>query len=107
MPQLPEPLERLIQELSRLPGIGPKTAQRLAFHLLRSDRQRAASLAQAIEDVNARIGYCERCYNIAEGGLCAICASARRDASLLCVVASALDVLATEPPSESIGPYLQ
>jgi recombination protein RecR len=105
MPQLPEPLERLIQELSRLPGIGPKTAQRLAFHLLRSDRQRAESLARAIEDVKARIGYCERCYNIAEGGLCGICASARRDASVLCVVESALDVLAVERTSEFSGLY--
>ena len=105
MPQLPEPLERLIQELSRLPGIGPKTAQRLAFHLLRSDRQRAESLARAIEDVKARIGYCERCYNIAEGGLCAICASARRDSTVLCVVESALDVLAVERTSEFSGLY--
>ncbi|TAN34102.1 recombination protein RecR [bacterium] len=105
MPQLPEPLERLIQELSRLPGIGPKTAQRLAFHLLRSDRQRADSLAKAIQDVKARIGYCERCYNIAEGGLCAICASARRDASVLCVVESALDVLAVERTAEFNGLY--
>jgi len=105
MPQLPEPLERLIQELSRLPGIGPKTAQRLAFHLLRADRTRAGALAQAIEDVKARIGYCERCYNIAEGGLCSICASPRRDASLLCVVESALDVLAIERTSEFGGLY--
>ena len=105
MPQLPEALERLIQELSRLPGIGPKTAQRLAFHLLRADRQRADALAQAIEDVKARIGYCERCYNIAEGGLCAICASTRRDPSLLCVVESALDVLAIERTSEFSGVY--
>ncbi len=105
MPQLPEPLERLIQELSRLPGIGPKTAQRLAFHLLRSDRQRADSLAQAIEDVKARIGYCERCYNIAEGSLCWICSSTRRDATLLCVVESALDVLAVERTSEFGGLY--
>lgn len=105
MPQLPEPLERLIQELSRLPGIGPKTAQRLAFHLLRVDRVRAEALAQAIEDVKARIGYCERCYNIAEGGLCAICASPRRDASVLCVVESALDVLAIERTSEFGGLY--
>ena len=105
MPQLPEPLERLIQELSRLPGIGPKSAQRLAFHLLRSDRQRAESLARAIEDVKARIGYCERCYNIAEGGLCAICASARRDSTVLCVVESALDVLAVERTSEFSGLY--
>ena len=105
MPQLPEPLERLIQELSRLPGIGPKTAQRLAFHLLRVDRQRAESLALAIGDVKARIGYCERCYNIAEGPLCAICASPRRDATVLCVVESALDVLAVERTSEFNGLY--
>ena len=105
MPQLPEPLERLIQELSRLPGVGPKTAQRLAFHLLRADRQRAESLAQAIGDVKARIGYCERCYNIAEGSLCSICASPRRDASVLCVVESALDVLAVERTSEFNGLY--
>src|SRR5205807_5281934 len=105
MPQIPEPLERLIQELSRLPGIGPKTAQRLAFHLLRVDRVRADSLAQAIEDVKARIGYCERCYNISEGGLCAICLSSRRDQSLLCVVETALDVLAVERTSEFNGVY--
>jgi recombination protein RecR len=105
LPQLPEPLERLIQELSRLPGIGPKTAQRLAFHLLRVDRQRAESLALAIGDVKARIGYCERCYNIAEGSLCAICSSSRRDASVLCVVESALDVLAVERTSEFNGLY--
>jgi recombination protein RecR len=105
MPHLPEPLERLIQELSRLPGVGPKTAQRLAFHLLRSDRSRVDSLARAIEDVKARIGYCERCYNIAEGSLCFICASPRRDASLLCVVESALDVLAVERTSEFGGLY--
>jgi recombination protein RecR len=105
MPQLPEPLERLIQELSRLPGIGPKTAQRLAFHLLRVDRVRADSLAQAIEDVKARIGYCERCYNIAEGSLCSICSSPRRDASVLCVVESAFDVLAIERTAEFSGLY--
>jgi len=105
VPQLPEPLERLIQELSRLPGIGPKTAQRLAFHLLRVDRVRADSLAQAIEDVKARIGYCERCFNIAEGSLCWICASPRRNASVLCVVESAFDVLAIERTAEYSGLY--
>ena len=105
MPQLPEPLERLIQELSRLPGIGPKTAQRLAFHLLRVDRVRADALAAAIEDVKSRIGYCERCHNIAEGPLCAICGSPRRDGSVLCVVESALDVLAIERTSEFSGLY--
>jgi recombination protein RecR len=105
VPQLPEPLERLITELSRLPGVGPKTAQRLAFHLLRADKQRADSLAQAIADVKARIGYCERCYNISEGGLCMICASTRRDQTVLCVVETALDVLAVERTSEYSGLY--
>jgi recombination protein RecR len=105
VPQLPEPLERLITELSRLPGGGPKTAQRLAFHLLRADKQRADSLAQAIADVKARIGYCERCYNISEGGLCMICASTRRDQTVLCVVETALDVLAVERTSEYSGLY--
>jgi recombination protein RecR len=105
VPQLPEPLERLIAELSRLPGVGPKTAQRLAFHLLRADRQRAESLAEAIVDMKLRIGFCERCYNIAEGSLCAICSSTRRDASLLCVVESPLDVLAVERTSEFGGLY--
>jgi recombination protein RecR len=103
--QLPEALERLIQELSRLPGIGPKTAQRLAFHLLRVDGVRAEALAAAVLDVKARIGYCERCYNIAEGPLCAICASPRRDPSVLCVVESAFDVLAVERTSEFSGLY--
>ena len=106
MPQLPEPLERLISELSRLPGVGPKTAQRLAFHLLRADRHRAESLAQAIVDMKLRIGFCERCYNIAEGSLCAICSSARRDTTLLCVVESPLDVLAVERTSEFAGLYI-
>ena len=105
MPALPEPLERLVQELSRLPGIGPKTAQRLAFHLLRVDRVRADALARAIEDVKARIGYCDRCYNIAEGRLCAICESTRRDPSVLCVVESAFDVLAVERTAEFSGIY--
>jgi len=105
VPQLPEPLERLISELSRLPGVGPKTAQRLAFHLLRADRHRAESLAQAIVDMKLRIGFCERCYNIAEGSLCAICSSARRDTTLLCVVETPLDVLAVERTSEFAGLY--
>lgn len=105
MTQLPAVLEELIQELSRLPSVGPKTAQRLAFHILRSDRERADALAKAIGDVKARIGYCERCWNIAEGPLCTICLSARRDASLICVVESPLDVLAIERTAEYQGLY--
>jgi recombination protein RecR len=103
--QLPEALDRLIQELSRLPGVGPKTAQRLAFHLLRVDRPRAEALAQSIVDLKARITYCERCYNIAEGSLCAICASGKREPLIICVVESALDVLAIERSSEFGGLY--
>jgi recombination protein RecR len=103
--QLPSALEELIQELSRLPSVGPKTAQRLAFHILRSDRARSEALASAIVEVKARIGYCERCWNIAEGSLCAICLSARRDVSLICVVESPLDVLAIERTSEYQGLY--
>lgn len=105
MAQLPSALEELIQELSRLPSVGPKTAQRLAFHILRSDRARSEALASAILEVKARIGYCERCWNIAEGALCAICLSSRRDASLICVVESPLDVLAIERTSEYHGLY--
>jgi recombination protein RecR len=105
VPQLPEPLERLIQELSRLPGVGPKTAQRLAFHVLRADRQRAQALAEAVRDVKERIGYCEVCYNIAEGSLCAICASGRRDPAVVCVVESPLDLLAIERTAEFQGLY--
>ena len=105
MAQLPEALERLITELSRLPGVGPKTAQRLAFHLLRVDPLRAEALAQSIIDLKARITYCERCYNIAEGGLCDICASGKRDSSVICVVESPLDVLAIERSAEFKGLY--
>src|SRR5204863_9466946 len=83
----------------------PTTRHRLRFHLLAVDRPRAASLAQAIEDVKARIGYCERCYRIAEGSLCWICSSPRRDASVLCVVESAFDVLAIERTAEYSGLY--
>lgn len=105
MAQLPSALEELIQELSRLPSVGPKTAQRLAFHILRADRGRAEALARAIMDVKTRIGYCERCWNIAEGPLCSICQSGRREASLVCVVESPLDVLAIERTGEYHGLY--
>lgn len=105
MTQLPEPLERLIQELSRLPGVGPKTAQRLAFHILRLDQTRADALATAVVDVKSRIDQCSRCFNIAEGQLCMVCASARRDPSLLCVVESPLDLLAIERSAGYSGLY--
>jgi recombination protein RecR len=103
--QLPAALEELIQELSRLPSVGPKTAQRLAFHILRSDRGRAEGLARAIMDVKTRVGYCERCWNIAEGPVCVICLSGRRDLSVICVVESPLDLLAIERTAEYQGLY--
>ena len=103
--QLPEAVERLIQELSRLPGVGPKTAQRLAFHILRADRRRAEELASAVLELKDRIGYCQRCFNIAEGPLCAICTSGRRAPNVICVVESALDVLAVERTGEFNGVY--
>ena len=105
MAQLPSALEELIQELSRLPSVGPKTAQRLAFHILRSDRGRAEGLARAIMEVKTRVGYCERCWNIAEGSVCVICLSGRRDVSVICVVESPLDLLAIERTAEYQGLY--
>jgi recombination protein RecR len=101
--QLPEPLERLIAELSRLPGVGPKTAQRLAFHLLRADRERVERLAEVLVDLKLRLGYCSRCFNIAEGPLCVVCASGRRDPTVICVVEAPLDVLAVERTGEYRG----
>src|SRR5437588_162793 len=80
-------------------------AQRLAFHILRADAPRAEALARAISELKLRIGYCERCYNIAEGPLCAVCLSGRREESLLCVVESPLDLLAIERTAEYQGLY--
>ena len=105
MTSLPLPLETLIQELSRLPSVGPKTAQRLAFHILRAEPARAEALAQAILDVKRRISYCQRCWNIAEGPLCTICRSGHRDQGMVCVVESSLDLLAIERTGEYHGLY--
>ena len=105
MQGLPRSLEELVDEFSRLPGVGPKTAQRLAFHVLRSDPVRAEALARAVLAVKARIGMCRRCFNYAEAELCPLCASGRRDESVICVVESALDVLAIERTSEYSGVY--
>ena len=105
MTELPRPLEQLVRELSRLPSVGPKTAQRLAFHILRADASQAEALAQAIAEVKTRITYCERCWNIAEERLCAICRSGRRDPTLVCVVETPLDLLAIERTAEYEGLY--
>ncbi|MBI5947026.1 MAG: recombination protein RecR [Chloroflexi bacterium] len=92
----PEPITRLIEAFHRLPGVGPKSAQRLAYHILRVPEQEAAALATAIVDVKQRIKLCSRCLNITESDPCAICTDARRDQSVICVVEQPLDILAIE-----------
>ncbi|MFW6073948.1 MAG: recombination mediator RecR [Chloroflexota bacterium] len=100
-----EPVARLIDELSRLPGIGPKSASRLAFHLLRAPREQALALAESIIEVKERIVLCSRCFNITEEDPCAICQDYERDQSTVCVVEDPLDVLAFERTGEYRGAY--
>ena len=88
------PVARLVGEFHKLPGIGPKTAQRLTYYLVRMPKEEARSLAEAIQAVKDRIVPCSRCYNITEDEPCGICADPRRDESRICVVEEALDVLA-------------
>lgn len=99
------PLARLVEELSKLPGVGPKTAQRLAFHLLKVPPEEARSLAQAIVEAREKISYCRRCFNFAEGDLCEYCADARRDPTLVCVVERPQDIVAVERTGEFRGLY--
>ena len=99
------PVQRLITELSRLPGIGTRTAQRLAFHILRASPEEARDLADAIREVKERIGQCERCFNLAEESLCPICRDTRRDPSVLCVVEEPSDVIPIERTHEFRGRY--
>jgi recombination protein RecR len=100
-----EPIARLIEEFNKLPGIGPKTASRLTFYLLRANTEQAAALAQAIVEVKEKTLYCSRCFNIAMADPCAICSSGSRDQSLVCVVEEPLDVLALERTGEFNGLY--
>lgn len=100
-----EPVARLIESFARLPGIGPKTAQRLTYHLLRAPEAEARSLAAALVDVRDKVVFCDRCFNISEGPLCAICRDPARDQSRLCVVEEPLDVLAIERTGEFKGQY--
>jgi recombination protein RecR len=102
---LAPPLQRLVTELAKLPGIGQRTAQRLAFHILRADPEDAFALAAAIREVKERIGLCEICFNLAEGPRCTICADERRDASILCVVEEPGDVIPVERTHEFRGRY--
>ncbi|MFP3905758.1 MAG: recombination mediator RecR [Acidimicrobiales bacterium] len=98
-------VQDLIDELGRLPGIGPKSAQRVAFHLLKVPEQDAVRLATAIVEARKRVSFCVRCFNIAEGELCGICADERRDQHLLCVVEESRDLVAVERTQEFRGRY--
>lgn len=105
MSEGPAPLGRLVAELSRLPGIGRRTAQRLAFHILRADDEEAAALAEAIREVKEKVGLCEVCFNLAEGPRCRICEDAGRDRSIICVVEEPGDVIPIERTHEYRGLY--
>ncbi|HEY2656896.1 MAG TPA: recombination mediator RecR [Solirubrobacteraceae bacterium] len=99
------PVQRLITELSKLPGVGGRTAQRLTFHLLRASDEDAFALAEAIRELKQRITLCEICFNLAEGPRCRICADERRDPSLICVVEEPADVISIERTHEFGGRY--
>ncbi len=101
----PAPLARLVAELGRLPGIGQRTAQRLAFHILRAPDEEAEGLASAIREVKEKVGLCERCFNLAEGPLCRICADPNREQSTICVVEEPADVIPIERTHEYRGLY--
>ena len=103
-PATAQPVARLINELARLPGIGPKTASRLAYHLLRTSREEAISLAEAILDVKERVRLCSSCFNTTEADPCAICLDTGRDRTI-CVVEEPLDVLALERTGQFKGRY--
>lgn len=101
----PGPVAKLIEEFGRLPGIGPKTASRLTFFMLRSPREQAIALAEAILEVKERVKLCSVCFNTTESDPCAICASDSRDRSQICVVQEPLDILAVELTGEYKGLY--
>jgi recombination protein RecR len=102
---LAPPLQRLVTEFSKLPGIGNRTAQRLAFHVLRASNEDAVALAQAIRDVKDKITLCEVCFNLAEGPRCTICLDERRDHAVICVVEEPNDVIPIERTHEFRGRY--
>jgi recombination protein RecR len=99
------PVQDLIDELGRLPGIGPKSAQRIAFHLLKIDTAEAERLARAISEVKAKVHFCRVCHNVSEGDLCQFCRDPRRDATLICVVEEPRDLVAIERTHEFRGRY--
>ncbi len=105
MTEGPAPLGRLVAELQKLPGIGQRTAQRLAFHILRADDDEAFALSDAIREVKEKVGLCEVCFNLAEGPRCRICEDSRREQALICVVEEPSDVIPIERTGEYRGVY--
>ena len=101
----PAPVTKLIDEFSRLPGIGPKTASRLTFYLLRNPAERTLALAQALQELHAKVLFCSRCFNITEIDPCPICSDQNRDQAIICVVEEPLDVLAIERTRNYHGLY--
>lgn len=98
-------VQELIDELGRLPGVGPKSAQRIAFHLIEADADVALKLAEVIKEAKARVRFCETCGNVSESEICAICSDARRDVGLICVVEDSKDISAIERSREFRGRY--
>lgn len=101
----PAPVLKLIDEFSRLPGVGPKTASRLTFYLLRNPAERAVALAEALQELHEKVVFCSQCFNIAESDPCLVCSDENRDRSIICVVEEPLDVLAIERTRDYHGLY--
>ncbi len=99
------PVQSLIDELGRLPGVGPKSAQRIAFHLLKLPDEDAFRLARSITEAKERVSFCRRCFNVCEGEECGICLDGRRDTTVLCIVEEPRDVVAVEKTGEFKGRY--
>ncbi|MFQ5691827.1 MAG: recombination mediator RecR [Nitrospinota bacterium] len=98
-------IRALVNELRKLPGVGPKSAQRMAFHLLKRDRAEVEALAEALRDLKEKVRFCSRCHGISEGELCAFCADPARDPTVVCVVEEPADVFAVEKTGEFRGRY--
>jgi recombination protein RecR len=105
MPDFAEPLSRLVEEFRRLPGIGQKSAQRIAFHLLRASKEDAFRLARAVVDVKEKLGLCTLCNNVSDGDLCPYCSNPNRDQSVICVVEEAPNILPIESTRAFEGLY--
>jgi recombination protein RecR len=99
------PVQELIDQLGRLPGVGPKSAQRIAFYLLKLPKEDAERLAEAIVEVKAKISFCRRCWNVSEGEFCEMCRDERRDRTIVCVVEEPRDIVAVEKTQEFHGLY--